>query len=121
MVGPPLCAAAPAGLHWRPERRETQEAAMPDSFDLPSLTRQVAAALPVAPTRLKLGGEPTGLVIVAEVNGLANVGAGNLAPPKANPQVAAMAEATARLARGLSGTGCTLPAFPDTQLHHENT
>src|SRR3546814_9557372 len=34
----------------------TQEAAMPDSFDLPSLTRQVADALPVAPVTLKLGG-----------------------------------------------------------------
>src|SRR3546814_13543410 len=92
MVGPPLCAAAPAGLHWRPERRETQDAAMPDSFDLPSLTRQVAAALPVAPPRLKLGGEPTGLVIVAEANGLATVGAGNLAPPTAHPPVAALGD-----------------------------
>src|SRR3546814_12115855 len=78
---------------------------MPDSFNLPSLTRQVAAALPVAPTRLKLGGEPTGLVIVDEVNGFATVGAGNLAPPQANPQVAAMVEETARLAPRFSGQG----------------
>src|SRR3546814_20296646 len=89
---------------------------MPDSFNLPSLTRQVAAALPVAPTRLKLGGEPTGLVIVDEVNGFATVGAGNLAPPKANPQVAAMVEETARLARGFSGQGWPILAFLDTHV-----
>src|SRR3546814_16942000 len=89
---------------------------MPDSFNLPSLTRQVAAALPVAPTRLKLGDEPTGLAIVDEVNGFATVGAGTLAPPKANPQVAAMVEAAARLARGFSGQGCLIPAFLDTHL-----
>ena len=37
---------------------------MPDSFDLPQLTRQVADALPVAPVSLTLGQEPVGLVIV---------------------------------------------------------
>src|SRR3546814_13048694 len=71
---------------------------MPDSFDLPSLTRQLAAALPVAPTRLKLGGEPTGLVLVDEVHRLATDGPGNLAPPPATQQLAAMVEENARLA-----------------------
>ena len=89
---------------------------MPDSVDLPGLTRQVAAALPVAPMTLKLGGEPTGLVIVDEVNGFATVGSGSLAPPKDNPQVAAMVEETVRLARGFSGQGWPILAFLDTHI-----
>jgi len=89
---------------------------MPDSVDLPGLTRQVAAALPVAPMTLKLGGEPTGLVIVDEVNGFATVGSGNLAPPKDNPQVSAMVEETVRLARGFSGQGWPILAFLDTHV-----
>ena len=89
---------------------------MPDSFDLPSLTRQVAAALPVAPVTLRLGGEATGLVIVDEVNGFATVGSGNLAPPRENPQVTAMIEETARLARGFSAQGWPILAFLDTHV-----
>ena len=89
---------------------------MPDSFDLPNLTRQVAAALPVAPVTLKLGGEATGLVIVDEVNGFATVGSGSLAPPKDNPQVAAMVAETDRLARGFSGQGWPILAFLDTHV-----
>src|SRR3546814_2691712 len=76
------------------ERDKFRRPPMPDSFDLPNLTRQVADALPVAPVTLKLGGEATGLIIVDEVNGFANVGAGSMAPPKDNPQVAAMVEAS---------------------------
>ena len=89
---------------------------MPDSVDVPGLTRQVAAALPVAPMTLKLGGEPTGLVIVDEVNGFATVGSGSLAPPKDNPQVSAMVEETVRLARGFSGQGWPILAFLDTHV-----
>src|SRR3546814_11937718 len=89
---------------------------MPDSFDLPNLTRQVAAALPVAPVTLKLGGEATGLVIVDEVNGFATVGSGNLAPPKDNPQVSAMVAETLRVARGFSGQGWPILAFLDTHV-----
>ena len=90
---------------------------MPDSFDLPDLTRQVAAALPVAPVRLKLGGgEATGLVIVDEVNGFATVGSGSLAPPKDNPQVTAMVAETDRLARAFSGQGWPILAFLDTHV-----
>src|SRR3546814_17810865 len=84
---------------------------MPDSFDLPNLTRQVADALPVAPVTLKLGGEATGLIIVDEVNGFATVGSGHLAPPKDNPQVAAMVDETVRVARGFSGQGWPILAI----------
>lgn len=87
---------------------------MPDSFDLPQLTQQVAAALPVAPARVELGGETTGLVIVDEVNGFATVGAGNLAPPAENPQVSAMVSETDRLARAFTGQGWPILAFLDT-------
>src|SRR3546814_10402970 len=52
----------------------------------------------------------------SEVNSFATVGAGNLAPPKANPQVAAMVEETARLARGFSGQGWPILAFLDTHV-----
>ena len=87
---------------------------MPDSFDLPDLTRQVALALPVAPARLQLGAEATGLVIVDEVNGFATVGAGNLAPPAENPQVSAMVAETDRLARAFAERGWPMLAFLDT-------
>lgn len=89
---------------------------MPDSFDLPNLTRQVADALPVAPVTLKLGGEATGLIIVDEVNGFATVGSGNLAPPKDNPQVSTMVDETVRVARGFSGLGWPILAFLDTHV-----
>ncbi len=89
---------------------------MPDSFDLSQLTRQVAAALPVAPVSLKLGEEAVGLVIVDEVNGFATVGAGNLAPPVENPQVTAMVSETDRLARAFSEQGWPVLAFLDTHV-----
>lgn len=89
---------------------------MPDSLEVSTLTRQVAAALPVVPVTLTLGGEPTGLVIVDEVNGFATVGSGNLAPPKENPQVVTMVAETARLARGFAAQGWPILAFLDTHV-----
>lgn len=89
---------------------------MPDSFDLPQLTRQVAAALPVAAPALKLGAGRVGLVIVDEVNGFATVGAGNLAPPVDNPQVSTMVSETDRLARAFSAKGWPVLAFLDTHV-----
>ena len=50
----------------------------------------VVAALPTAMTRYDMAGRRTGLIIVDEVNGFATVGAGNLAPPTPNAQVARM-------------------------------
>ena len=87
---------------------------MPDSLDLSLLTRQVTDALPVAPAKLTLGAEATGLVIVDEVNGFATVGAGNLAPPVENPQVSAMVSETDRLAHAFSERGWSILAFLDT-------
>ncbi len=89
---------------------------MPDSVDLPQLTDQLAAAMPVAPGDLTLGQEKVGLVIVDEVNGFATVGAGNLAPPSPNAQVATMVAETGRLARGFTGHGWPILAFLDTHV-----
>ena len=89
---------------------------MPDSLDLPNLTRELAAAMPVAPGNLVLGQEKTGLVIVDEVNGFATVGAGNLAPPAPNQQVSTMVAETDRLARTFSEKGWKILAFLDTHV-----
>lgn len=89
---------------------------MPDSADLPSLTRDLTAALPVAPVDLVLGKQKTGLVIVDEVNGFATVGAGNLAPPTPNAQVATMVAETDRLARAFTEKGWQILAFLDTHV-----
>jgi len=89
---------------------------VPDSFDLPSLTRQVAAAMPIAPSKLHLGAQATGLVIVDEVNGFATVGAGNLAPPVDNPQVSEMVAETDRLAKAFTERAWPILAFLDTHV-----
>ncbi|WP_299617019.1 isochorismatase family protein [Pelagibius sp.] len=89
---------------------------MPDSADQPSLTRDLAAAMPVAPVELTLGAENTGLVIVDEVNGFATVGAGNLAPPAPNAQVSTMVAETDRLARAFTGRSWPILAFLDTHV-----
>lgn len=89
---------------------------MPDSADLPNLARELAAALPVAPVDLVLGKQKTGLVIVDEVNGFATVGAGNLAPPSPNAQVATMVAETDRLARAFTEKGWQILAFLDTHV-----
>jgi len=57
-----------------------------------------------------------GLVIVDEVNGFATVGAGNLAPPAPNPQVARMVAETDRLARDFAARGWPILAFLDTHV-----
>jgi nicotinamidase-related amidase len=58
--------------------------------------------------------QPTGLVIVDEVNGFCTVGAGNLAPPAPDAQVSAMVERTAALARAFTGQRWPILAFLDT-------
>ena len=89
---------------------------MPDSADLPDLTRELAAVMPVAPGDLVLGRERVGLVIVDEVNGFASVGAGNLAPPVPNEQVATMVAETDRLARAFTAKDWKILAFLDTHV-----
>ncbi|NIA67736.1 isochorismatase family protein [Pelagibius litoralis] len=89
---------------------------MPDSIDLPHLTREIAAAMPVVPVDLVLGREKVGLVIVDEVNGFATVGAGNLAPPAPNAQVSTMVAETDRLARAFTAKDWKILAFLDTHV-----
>ncbi|MGE5477593.1 MAG: isochorismatase family protein [Bacteroidales bacterium] len=59
---------------------------------------------------------PTGLVIVDIVNGFATVGAGALAPPAPDAQVATMIDETSRLARRFVDQGWPILAFLDTHL-----
>lgn len=63
---------------------------------------------------LNVEGSRIGLIIVDEVNGFATVGAGNLAPPVPNEQVAVMVSETDRLARLFSGQNWPVLAFLDT-------
>jgi nicotinamidase-related amidase len=57
---------------------------------------------------------PTGLVIVDEVNGFATIGAGALAPPVADEQVARMVTETDALARRFAAAGWPVLAFLDS-------
>lgn len=58
--------------------------------------------------------QPTGLVIVDEVNGFCAVGGGNLAPPAPDDQIARMVAETDRLARHFSDKKSPILAFLDT-------
>jgi len=69
------------------------------------LLDRLRAALPVAAAAFEAGTGRVGLVVVDEVNGFATVGAGNLAPPAPNAQVARMIEETVRLARAFTARG----------------
>lgn len=82
---------------------------------MPTLTRKaLEAALPIALTTYAVDAQPTGLVIVDEVNGFCTVGAGNLAPPAPDAQVARMVEETDRLARAFDAARRPILAFLDT-------
>ena len=61
-----------------------------------------------------LAGRTAGLAIVDEVNGFCTVGAGNLAPPAPDAQVARMVEETDRLARRFAEEKRAILAFLDT-------
>lgn len=74
----------------------------------------VRAEMPVATVAYDPAGRRCGLLIVDEVNGFASVGAGALAPPEHNPQVARMVEETDKLARVFVGKGYPVAAFLDT-------
>ncbi len=80
------------------------------------LLEQLRREMPLAEATLDLAGRETsfGLVIVDEVNGFATVGAGNLAPPAPDPQVAGMVAETERLARRFAAAGAPILAFLDT-------
>lgn len=71
--------------------------------------------MPLALTRYEVPREEgTGLVIVDEVNGFAQVGAGNLAPPEPNAQVARMVSETDAVARRFAASERPIFAFLDT-------
>lgn len=85
---------------------------MTDDHD--DLLGRLQRAMPVEAVRFDPSARRTGLIIVDEVNGFATVGAGNLAPPTPNAQVADMVSETDRLARLFDGAGWPVLAFLDT-------
>jgi nicotinamidase-related amidase len=82
--------------------------------DNPSWLDALAAELPIQLQDYDAFSRRTGLVIVDEVNGFCTVGAGNLAPPVPDAQVAGMVEATDRLAQRFAGEKRPILAFLDT-------
>ena len=87
---------------------------MPDQHVTEDLLAAVAQSMPTSLSRFDPSVQPTGLVIVDEVNGFATVGAGNLAPPAPNAQVARMVEETVALGRRFQSSGWPVLAFLDT-------
>ena len=75
----------------------------------------LAEHLPVALEAFQAG-EQIGLVIVDEVNGFATVGAGNMAPPAPNAQVAGMVVETDGLAKAFVERDRPIAAFLDTHI-----
>ena len=75
----------------------------------------LAEHLPVALETYQIAGR-IGLVIVDEVNGFATVGAGNLAPPTPNAQVAGMVVETDSLAKTFADRNLPIAAFLDTHV-----
>lgn len=74
----------------------------------------IREAMPVACVPLALAGRTAGLIVVDEVKGFAMTGAGALAPPLPNAQVAQMIEETDRLARRFVVDDRPVLAFLDT-------
>lgn len=72
--------------------------------------------LPLALQPFDAADRATGLVVVDIVNGFATVGAGPLAPPQPDDQVARMVAESDRLARGFAERGQPILAFLDTHI-----
>ena len=81
---------------------------------IPALVEALGRELPLALSPYALREGPVGLVVVDEVNGFCTVGAGNLAPPAPDAQIAAMVLATADLARRFAASRRPILAFLDT-------
>ncbi len=79
-----------------------------------SLINGLQTSLPVRLQPFALADRHVGLVIVDEVNGFCTVGAGNLAPPAPDGQVARMVEQTDRLAKRFAAEKWPILAFLDT-------
>jgi nicotinamidase-related amidase len=80
------------------------------------LVRQLRESMPLALSAARIDATGTGLVIVDEVNGFATVGAGYLAPPVPNAQVARMVDETDRLAKAFTAGDRPILAFLDTHI-----
>ncbi len=78
------------------------------------VVQELRAQLPIRLEPYPLAGRAVGLVIVDEVNGFCTVGAGKLAPPAPDAQVARMIEETERLARRFAEDKRAILAFLDT-------
>ncbi len=89
---------------------------MPDPAIEDSVLESVSRDLPIALGQFDPAAQASGLVIVDEINGFATVGAGNLAPPAPNAQVARMVDETDRLARRFEAAGWPILAFLDTHV-----
>lgn len=76
----------------------------------------IGRELPIRLSRFDRRARPTGLVVVDIVNGFATVGAGALAPPAPDAQVARMVAETDALARAFSADGQKVLAFLDTHV-----
>jgi nicotinamidase-related amidase len=70
--------------------------------------------MPVELASYPLGARPVGLVVIDEVNGFCTVGAGQLAPPRADDQISRMVDESDRLARRFADAGWPILAFLDT-------
>ena len=81
-----------------------------------ALTTLLNQQMPITAESYTVGTHKTGLVIVDEVNGFATVGAGNLAPPIANTQVATMIAETNRIAQNFDTHQRPILAFLDTHI-----
>jgi nicotinamidase-related amidase len=78
------------------------------------LLEMLQAELPIRLQDYAVPDGEAGLVIVDEVNGFCTVGAGNLAPPAPDAQIAGMVEETAAIARRFCERRWPVLAFLDT-------
>ena len=79
-----------------------------------SVVEQLQAQLPVELKSYPLAGRTVGLVIVDVINGFCTVGAGSLAPPAPDPQIARMIAETDRLARRFAQEKRAMMVFLDS-------
>jgi len=87
---------------------------MTSGADTMETVSRLQSDLPIELRSYPLAGRSAGLVIVDEVNGFCTVGAGNLAPPAPDAQIARMVEETDRLARRFAAEKRPILAFLDT-------
>jgi len=84
--------------------------------DSETILAALGHVMPIKLSDIRLSEKGVGLVIVDEVNGFATVGAGYLAPPVENAQVARMVQETDRLAHEFTKRRWPIFAFLDTHV-----